>query len=209
MVRLSIVTRGGSLGFLLVLVSVRDWSGVVAVRVSVCVGSAVVAVSCEAFRAVCCAFCGALVFVSNLSGKGKRVAASFRDKVSPRLRIDADRPAESESEEPPTLHTVRLYFAEPDDQPSGSRVFDVRLQGKLVASRLDIVAEAGQPQTILVKGFRDVPIGDALQIEFEPHAGQRVLCGVEIIRRIDLGSAGHGRRNQLHASEWLASEALH
>ncbi len=118
-----------------------------------------------------------------ISGKGKRVAASFRDKVSPRLRIDADRPAESDSEEPPTLHTVRLYFAEPDDQPPGSRVFDVRLQGKLVASRLDVVAEAGQPQTILVKGFSDVPIGDALQIEFEPHAGQPVLCGVEIIRQ--------------------------
>ena len=118
-----------------------------------------------------------------ISGKGKRVAASFRDESAPRLRIDADRPADAESEEPPTAHTVRLYFAEPNDTPPGSRVFDVRLQGKLVAKRLDVVEEAGRPRTILVKGFRGVPIGEQLQIEFDPHAGEPILCGVEIIRQ--------------------------
>jgi hypothetical protein len=118
-----------------------------------------------------------------ISGEGKRVAASYRDKVAPRLRIDADRPADAESKTPATLHTVRLLFAEPHATPAGSRVFDVRLQGKLVASRLDVVAETGQPQTILVKEFPNVPIGDTLEIEFEPHAGQPMLSGVEIIRQ--------------------------
>ena len=123
-----------------------------------------------------------LAFV--ISGQGKRVAAAFKDKdSSPRLVIDADVAPTTAAPVPPTRHTVRLHFAEPNDVTAGVRVFDVRLQGQMAVKGLDIVAETGSPRTTLVKEFTDVPIGDALQVDFDPQAGQPLICGIEIIRQ--------------------------
>ena len=78
--------------------------------------------------------------------------------------------------------TVRLHFAEPNDLAAGQRVFDIRIQGRLVDRGVDIVREAGGPRRMLVKEYRDVPIGDALQIDLDAQRGQPLICGVEMVR---------------------------
>ncbi len=126
----------------------------------------------------------ALVFI--FTGEGKRVAAAYKDKeTAAQLSIDAELPPPTAPETPPTPHTVRLYFSEPRDIAAGERVFDVHLQGLLVAEGLDIVGEAGSPRTTLVKEFPDVPIGDTLQIDFSAQRGQPLICGVEIVRQTE------------------------
>jgi hypothetical protein len=78
-------------------------------------------------------------------------------------------------------HTVRLYFAEMEAMKPGQRVFDVSLQGQVVAAGLDVVKEAGGPRRELVREFKNVSISDALIIGFARHAGEPMLSGVEIL----------------------------
>lgn len=65
----------------------------------------------------------------------------------------------------PRQFTVRLHFAELEDAAPGQRVFDVKLQGKVVIAGLDVAREAGV-RTALVKEFRHVVATDALSLEF-------------------------------------------
>jgi alpha-tubulin suppressor-like RCC1 family protein len=77
-------------------------------------------------------------------------------------------------------YTVRLYFAEMEDQGAGARVFSVKLQGSTVLTNLDVAAEAGGPRRELVKEFR-VGISKALDIDFVRTAGEPMLSGVELM----------------------------
>ena len=85
---------------------------------------------------------------------------------------------------PPAAYTVRLHFAEPDDLPSGARVFTVALQDKPVLKNFDIAAAAGGKPRIVIKEFRHVLINVDLTLRFTPARGTKaapVLCGVELI----------------------------
>ena len=53
--------------------------------------------------------------------------------------------------------------------------------GNRVLESLDVVKEAGGKDRLLVKEFKKVPAGKALQIELTPVAGRTLLSGVEII----------------------------
>jgi outer membrane protein assembly factor BamB len=85
-------------------------------------------------------------------------------------------------------YTVRLAFAELDGAKPGQRVFDIQLQGKTVASGVDVVKEAGGTNRALVKEFKGIDVSDELVIELvakadDPTPGQvPVLQGVEVIR---------------------------
>ncbi|HUT35369.1 MAG TPA: PQQ-binding-like beta-propeller repeat protein [Planctomycetota bacterium] len=85
-------------------------------------------------------------------------------------------------------YTVRLAFAELDNVKPGTRVFDVKLQDKLVLAGLDVVKEAGGPNRALVKEFQGIEVKDKLKIEFVPKAKKPtkdelpVLQGIEILR---------------------------
>jgi len=81
---------------------------------------------------------------------------------------------------PPKPYTVRLYFAEMEDQGPGARVFSVKLQGSTVLTNLDVAAEAGGPRRELIKEFR-VGISKALDIDFVRTAGEPMLSGVELM----------------------------
>lgn len=83
----------------------------------------------------------------------------------------------------PALYTVRLCFAELSDISEGQRVFDVKLQGKVVLNDFDIVKAAGAANTAVVKEFTDIAVNDALSIELVPKASAPVLNGFEIIRQ--------------------------
>ena len=82
---------------------------------------------------------------------------------------------------PDGVYTVRLHFAELEDKQPGQRVFDMRLQGRLVAPSLDIVREAGGPRRLLTKTFQVTP-DQELVLEFLPQAGTPLLNGLELFR---------------------------
>lgn len=82
-------------------------------------------------------------------------------------------------------YTVRLYFVEPDHLTPGQRVFDVGLQGRRVQTNLDIVKEAGEPNRLLVKEFKNIPALKDLMVTLTPSASAKdsvpVLCGIEVL----------------------------
>ncbi len=124
-------------------------------------------------------------------GTGKRVATSFDGdtKGAPRLIIDTEQlaPISTPNDHPPQPepYTVRLVFAEPDsNMDPGERVFDVVLQGQVVHPDLDIVARAGGAMRSIVGTWKDIPIGEALEIELRPKGAlSPILSGVEIQRQ--------------------------
>jgi len=80
--------------------------------------------------------------------------------------------------------TVRLYFAEPDEIAAGQRVFDVRLQGRTVVEKLDVVAAAGGWRRGLVRQFAAVAVGESLEVELVPRTPlPAVISGIELIRQ--------------------------
>ncbi|MBM3333256.1 DNRLRE domain-containing protein, partial [Candidatus Sumerlaeota bacterium] len=70
------------------------------------------------------------------------------------------------------LYTVRLGFADPDNSERGQRVFDIKLQGKVVQKDFDVVAEAGGKNKAVTKEFKGIGVKDNLIIELVPKASQ-------------------------------------
>jgi hypothetical protein len=91
--------------------------------------------------------------------------------------------------EKPETYSVRLFFAAPEGDKPGQRVFDVRLQGKTVMKGLDVAAKAGGAKHALMEEFEDVAVTDNLLLELVPaqpkpdEAHQPVLCGIEVLRK--------------------------
>jgi len=86
--------------------------------------------------------------------------------------------------EQPRHYTVRLFFAETEKNDTGKRLFDVYIQKKQVLESFDIVKEAGGPNRLVIKEFKDVKIKDDLKIALNPTAESQaapLLCGIEII----------------------------
>lgn len=91
-----------------------------------------------------------------------------------------------------TTYTVRLHFADPDNDKPGQRVFHVKLQDQQVLTRFDIVQEAGGRNRSVVKEFKGVKVKDKVSISLEPaevqelsQASAPLLCGVELLREDD------------------------
>ena len=79
-------------------------------------------------------------------------------------------------------YTVRLYFAEPKaDAKAGDRVFSVSLQGREVLKDFDVVKAAGGPRRCVVREFKGVQAGDALELKFAAKAGEALICGLELM----------------------------
>jgi len=90
--------------------------------------------------------------------------------------------------EPGAAYTVRLYFRDPANDQPGKRVFDIKVQDKVVAEDFDIVKETGGANIALVKEFRGIRATDRLTIEFLPKPPvptieqAPVLCGIQAVR---------------------------
>jgi hypothetical protein len=68
----------------------------------------------------------------------------------------------------PAVYTVRLGFnALPEDR-EGRRVFDIKLQDKIVLENFDILATAGKANRAVVKEFKGIRAGSALILELLP-----------------------------------------
>lgn len=91
----------------------------------------------------------------------------------------------------PRTLAVRLHFAEIEDAKPGERVFDVKLQGKVVLRDFDIAAIAGSGNRAVVKDFRGIVASRALTLELVPKAEEitdltaPVLCGLEILGNME------------------------
>jgi hypothetical protein len=85
-------------------------------------------------------------------------------------------------------YTVRLAFAELDHDAAGKRVFDVKIQGKVVAEGFDVFQQAGGKNRPVVKEFTGIDADDELTIEFVPGTPKPapdqlpILQGIEVRR---------------------------
>jgi outer membrane protein assembly factor BamB len=86
------------------------------------------------------------------------------------------------------VYKVRLAFADAENSKPGERVFDIKLQDKLVAKDFDIVKAAGGPNKAAFKEFGGIEVYDDLKIEFVPKATDSppeeapLLNGLQIVR---------------------------
>jgi outer membrane protein assembly factor BamB len=62
-------------------------------------------------------------------------------------------------------YSVRLHFADLENTTSGKRVFDVKLQGKVVLKDFDIVAAAGGGNKAVVREFKGVMATNEIKLE--------------------------------------------
>ncbi len=77
-------------------------------------------------------------------------------------------------------YNVRLHFAELDDAKPGQRVFDVKLQGNVEASGLDVAKAAGG-KTGLVREFKNIAVTDNLVVELVSKSDlPAIISGIEV-----------------------------
>ncbi len=82
-------------------------------------------------------------------------------------------------------YTVRMHFAELENIKAGERVFDIKIQDKVVASKVDVLAQSGGLYTATMKEFKDIDTQGNIQIEFisRSPAHPPVLNGLEVVRQ--------------------------
>jgi len=85
-------------------------------------------------------------------------------------------------------YTVRLAFAELDHEAAGKRVFDIKIQGRAAAEKVDVFQQADGRDKPLIKEFTGIDADAELSIEFVPAAANPapdqlpVLQGIEVVR---------------------------
>jgi len=90
--------------------------------------------------------------------------------------------------EAPGVYTVRLGFIEPVHDAPGERVFDIKLQDRLVRKDFDIVKQAGARNTATIQEFEGVEAMKGLRVELVPTAPNPtkdqtpLLNSIEVIR---------------------------
>jgi outer membrane protein assembly factor BamB len=88
-----------------------------------------------------------------------------------------------------SAYTVRLGFCEPDQVKPGTRVFDIKLQGKVMAEDFDIVEAAGAPNTAVIQEFHDIDVTGDLLLELVPRPSNPdrtqapLLNSIEVLRQ--------------------------
>jgi uncharacterized repeat protein (TIGR01451 family) len=78
-------------------------------------------------------------------------------------------------------YEVRLFFAELYWTSTGSRVFDIYIEGALVLDNYDTVADAGSNARGVMQAFTVTPADAELEIYFTHEADNPALKGIEIV----------------------------
>ena len=84
------------------------------------------------------------------------------------------------------LYTVRLGFAELENDNAGERVFDVKLNDRLVLDDFDPLEAAGGRRKAVVKEFRGVSGAEALRIELVPKAAKPTAQQAPILQTVEV-----------------------
>jgi len=87
--------------------------------------------------------------------------------------------------ETPGRYTLRLGFAAPKGDRPGQRVFDVKVQGKIVVTGLDIVKEAGAPDKAVVKQVMGIEVKNVLVLELVPRKNGPAKAEAPVINFIE------------------------
>lgn len=82
----------------------------------------------------------------------------------------------------PGRYTVRLYFAETFAVRPGERVQSIFLNSEMVLSDFDILAEAKQQMTGIVRQVDGVMIEDTFTMRLQSTIGKSLISGLELIR---------------------------
>jgi hypothetical protein len=94
----------------------------------------------------------------------------------------------------PAVYTVRLGFNALPGDCAGQRVFDVKLQDKVVLENFDILEIAGKANKAVVKKFKDIRAENNLVLELLPKSANPqknqapIINFIEIIKK-DIGRA--------------------
>jgi hypothetical protein len=87
-----------------------------------------------------------------------------------------------------TPYTLRLHFADPDNDQPGQRVFDILLDDEVLAAKVDVAKEAGGRNRGVVREFKSVKVSGKLVLRFAQAAenltaaSAPLLCGFEMLR---------------------------
>ncbi|MCA9121030.1 MAG: PQQ-binding-like beta-propeller repeat protein [Planctomycetaceae bacterium] len=81
----------------------------------------------------------------------------------------------------PGLYTLRLYFAEMDDDPSPRR-FTIAVGQQTLVADLDVIKEAGGAMQSIVRETNSLSVGSELRVDLTELTGKTLLSGIEVIR---------------------------
>ncbi len=81
----------------------------------------------------------------------------------------------------PGRYLVRLSFAEPAECEPGQRVFDVRLQDRVVLENVDIVKEAEGALRVVTFEIDEIKVDGTLDLQLVARSGEPLLSGIELI----------------------------
>ncbi len=91
-------------------------------------------------------------------------------------------------------YTVRLGFAKLPGDTEGSRVFDVKLQGKTVLKSLDVARAAGPLDQVILRQFEGVDVVENLTVELVPINAANAKVAPTVIHTLEVN------REQLRAA---------
>jgi len=80
-------------------------------------------------------------------------------------------------------YTVRLGFTPLKGDQAGARVFDVKLQGKTVLEKFDLVNAAGGVGRVAVKEFKGIAVEGDLRVELTP-PGLKGAAAIDVDRKL-------------------------
>ena len=86
----------------------------------------------------------------------------------------------------PDVYSVRLGFIATSGDKIGERLFDIKLQGKVVAKDFDILNTAGASDKSIVKEFENIKVDNNLVVELVPKATNPTMAQAPMINFIEV-----------------------
>jgi malectin (di-glucose binding ER protein) len=84
----------------------------------------------------------------------------------------------------PGVYTIGLGFVAPAGDSVGQRVFDIKLQGKIVLKDFDIVKEAGASDKVVIEEFSGIKVENGLMVELVPKNASPTIAQAPILNTI-------------------------
>ncbi|UCD28284.1 MAG: PQQ-binding-like beta-propeller repeat protein, partial [Planctomycetota bacterium] len=94
------------------------------------------------------------------------------------------------------IYTVRLGFAAPEKDKVGQRIFDIKLQGEIIAEDFDILQAAGGMNKAVVKEIPGIRVKDKLIVELTPKISQPTTAQMPVINFIEVVSGKYQASNR-------------